>query len=207
MTSSFTSPTFTLKRTFWKFFGAEFHIFDQTNTEILYGEMKAFKLREDIRLYHDKTKTEEVLRIHARQIIDLNAVYDVFDSKTNQKIGAFRRKGIKAALFKDEWLILDVQDQEVGSFIEDSTALALVRRLITNLIPQSFTITYRDQTVGQFKHRFNPFLITIDADFSRDTQQQFDRRLGLVALVLLAGIEGKQWTGWVSAQIGKCTSG
>ncbi len=189
---NFDSQTFTLKRKFWKLFGAEFRIFDQTNTEVLYGEMKAFKLREDIRLYNNKSKTEELLRIHARQIIDLNAVYDVFDSKSNEKIGAFRRKGIQAALFKDEWLILDAQDQEIGKFIEDSTVLALLRRFITNLIPQSYTVTHQGQVVGQLKHRFNPFLITIDADFSQDPGKNLDRRLGLIALVLLGGIEGKQ---------------
>jgi hypothetical protein len=52
---------------------------------LLFSEQKMFKLREDIRVYSDEAKTQEVLAIKARQIMDFSAAYDVVESATGQK--------------------------------------------------------------------------------------------------------------------------
>jgi len=134
----------------------------------------------------------ELLRISARNIIDIAATYDVFDSTTNEKVGALRRKGLKS-IVKDEWLFLNNSDQEVGLIGEDSMALALIRRMIAGtLIPQGFEGTMGNTEVCYFKQRFNPFIQKIDLDFSMDKQGLLDRRLGLAAAILLCAIEGRQ---------------
>jgi hypothetical protein len=75
---------------------------------------------------------------------------------------------------------------------EDSMMLALVRRFLTNLVPQSFEGSINGQQVCQFKQNFNPFVSKITLDFSMDKQGLLDRRLGIAAAVLLCAIEGKQ---------------
>jgi hypothetical protein len=70
--------------------------------------------------------------------------------------------------------------------------LALVRRFLTNLVPQSFDGTINGQKVCHFKQNFNPFVTKITLDFAMDTNGRLDRRLGIAAAVLLCAIEGKQ---------------
>ena len=96
------------------------------------------------------------------------------------------------SLLKDEWLILDAQDREIGIIKEDSTALAIVRRFLTNLIPQTFECYVNGISVCTYKQNMNPFVSKINIDFSKNRDNILDRRLGIAAGLLLCAIEGKQ---------------
>ena len=153
-----------------------------------------FRLREDIRVYGDEAKNQEMLMIKARQIIDFSAAYDVIDSSSNQKVGVLRRKGWKS-LLRDEWEILDVNDALIGLLFEDSMQLALLRRfLLGSLLPQNYDMTLGAERVADLRQRFNPFAYQLDMDFGMDISHRLDRRLGIAAGILLGTIEGKQKT-------------
>jgi uncharacterized protein YxjI len=159
---------------------------------VLFSEQKMFKLREDIRIYSDEQKSQELLLIKARQIIDFSAAYDVTDTLTGEKVGALRRKGLKSML-KDEWEVLDPSDNVIGLCFEDNMQLALLRRfLLGNLLPQNYDLTIGQTRAADLKQRFNLFRYEMDVDFSMDTTRLLDRRLGIAAAALLAIIEGKQ---------------
>ncbi|WP_309896046.1 hypothetical protein [Archangium sp.] len=187
----FAQRRYMIRKKFFKLFGDAFHIYDADGNLAFYSKMKAFKLKEDLRVFTSEEMNEEVLTIKARSILDISATYDVTDAKTGQKMGALRRKGLKSIL-RDEWLILDVQDQEMGTIQEDSMLLALVRRLLSNLVPQTFQATVGGTPVFTFRQRFNPFIQKIDLDYSLDTGGKLDRRMGIAAAVLLSAIEGRQ---------------
>lgn len=187
----FEHQTYVVRRKVFKVFGGAFHIYDPTGQVAFYSKLKAFKLKEDIRLYTGEDMQTEVLVIRARQVLDISATYDVVDSATGEKVGALKRKGLKS-IFKDEWLFLDTSDREIGFIREDSTALALVRRFLTNLIPQKFHAEINGMQVCTMKQHFNPFILKIDVDFSPDINHLLDRRLGIAAAVLLCAIEGRQ---------------
>lgn len=188
---SFAHESYLVRRKIFKFFGAAFHIYDSSGRLAFYSKMKAFKLKEDIRLYTGEDMQTEVLRIQARQIIDFSAAYDVIDSTTNIKVGVLKRKGFKSIL-KDEWIIMDAEDREIGFIKEDSMLLALIRRFLTNLIPQKYYGEVKGEQVCIFKQNFNPFVMKINLDFSKDKKGLLDRRLGIAGAVLLCAIEGKQ---------------
>lgn len=159
---------------------------------VLFSEQKMFKLREDIRVFSDEQKSQEILAIKARQIIDFSAAYDVVDSTTGEKVGALRRKGLKSIL-RDEWEVLDPSDNVIGLCFEDNMGLAMLRRLLLgNLLPQNYDITAGETRVADLKQRFNLFRYEMDVDFSMDTARKLDRRLGVAAAALLAIVEGKQ---------------
>lgn len=180
------------KKSFWKLFGGEIRIFDDSKSRLLFFvKQKAFKLKEDITVYSDESASKELLKIQARSIIDFSAAYDVTDITTNQKIGSLRRKGFRSIL-KDEWEILNTSDQIVGMIQEDSMLKAILRRFLTNLIPQGFSITIGNQVVGILKQTFNPFVPQFNIDFSMDTSNQLDGRLGIAIVILLQTIEGRQ---------------
>jgi uncharacterized protein YxjI len=187
----FAQSRYMIRRKFFKLFGGAFHIYDDAGNVAFYSKMKAFKLKEDLRVFTGEDMGEEVLTIKARNILDISATYDVTDPRTGQKVGALRRKGLKSIL-RDEWLILDDNDQEVGTIAEDSMMLALVRRLLTNLVPQTFQGRVGEAPVFTFRQHFNPFIQKISLDYSADTRGQLDRRLGIAAAVLLCAIEGRQ---------------
>jgi hypothetical protein len=189
--SCFTHSQYLIRRKIFKFLGAAFHIYDSSGTLVFYSKQKAFKLKEDIRIYTGEDMQKEVLTIQARNILDVAATYDVHDPATNAKVGALKRKGLKS-IIQDEWAILDQNDQEIGFVKEDSLLLALIRRFIINLIPQTYHGEVRGAKVCTFKQNFNPFVIKINLDYSLDTQGLLDRRLGIAAAVLLCAIEGKQ---------------
>lgn len=174
-----------------KLAGASFHIYNPSEEVEFFVSQKAFKLKEDIRVFTGEDKAKELLLIQARNVVDFSATYDVFDSESGEKVGSLRRKGLKSVL-QDEWLILDVNDNEVGNIKEDSLALALVRRLLTNIVPQTFVGTLNQTKVFEFTQKFNPVVQKIDIDFSMDSAKLLDRRLGIAAAVLLCAIEGRQ---------------
>jgi uncharacterized protein YxjI len=174
-----------------KLLGSAFRIYEPNGNLAFYVQQKAFKLKEDIRVYADEGKTTEMLVIQARQIMDFNAAYDVVDSLTGQKVGALKRKGW-SSLIRDEWIVMDPTDREIGRIIEDSQLMALLRRFLSNLIPQNFDVLYGDKKVLDLRQRFNPFIHRMDVDFSVDPSASMDRRLGIACAVLINVIEGRQ---------------
>lgn len=191
LAEAFTHNNYLVRRKVFKIFGGAFHIYDPNGAVVCYSRMKAFKLKEDIRLFTGEDMTTEILRISARQIIDISAAYDVIDSATGEKVGALKRRGLKS-IIKDEWIFMDAEDRDIGFIREDNTFYALFRRFICNLLPQSYTGEIHGEQVCEFKQNFNPFVMKIKLDFSDDTQGLLDRRLGIAAAVLLCAIEGKQ---------------
>jgi hypothetical protein len=191
MNAIFQFPNYLLKRQAIALTG-KFRFYDPAGRLVMFSEQKMFKLREDIRVYSDEAKSREVLSIKARQILDFSAAYDVFDTEFNQKVGTLRRRGLRS-LLRDEWDVLDANDQVVGKLFEDSVPMALLRRfLLGSWLPQNYDITFGDARVADLKQRFNPFRYELDIDFNMDTTNRLDRRLGLAAGILLAAIEGKQ---------------
>ena len=56
-----------------KVLGEEFHIYPDDNQEDLigYSKQKALKLKEDIRVFSDDSKSHEILKIKARGVLDI----------------------------------------------------------------------------------------------------------------------------------------
>lgn len=187
----FQGTTFLLRRKMLKIFGGAFWIYADDGSVAFYSKMKAFKLKEDLRVYTSEDMSTELFRIAARNIIDIGATYDVYDSATGVKIGALKRKALKSIL-RDEWEIWDAADQPVGGIVDPRMLLSLMRRFIPymNFIPQSFEGTLGGAPVFTFRQLFNPFIHKIALDFSPDTAGRLDRRLGLAAGVLLCAMEG-----------------
>ena len=178
------------KKALFSFLGSSFRLFDSNGNLVFFIKQKAFKLKEEITVFADEAMKEPQLRIKARSIMDVSATYDVTDANSGEVVGAMQRKGLRS-LIRDEWAILDTEEVEIGKVIEDSGALALLRRFI-KLIPQTFHVKIGDTQIGEIKQRFNPFILAYDVDFTADTNSDVDPRLAVAAVVLLLAIEGRQ---------------
>ncbi len=188
--AAFTSQRYYIRRKLLALVN-QFYVENEQGQLVGYCRQKPFKLKEDVRLFTDENRTTELLSMQARSILDFNIAYDVVDSITGEKVGALKRKGWKS-LFKDEWIIMNGLDQEIGSVKEDSALMATLRRYVTNLIPQSYVFEVGNHQVGTAKQNFNLFAPKLNVDFSSDQANLLDRRLGLAAALLLMSIEGRQ---------------
>lgn len=181
---------YTIRRKMLVLLGAKFHIYDANDNLIGFSQQKAFKWKEDIRVYYDESRSTERLRILARQIIDFSAAYDVVDSATEVKLGALRRKGWQS-LVRDAWSVLDVNDVEIGTIQEDSMVLALFRRFLSALIPQHFHLRdQQGQELAEFRTHFNPFIHKMTVTVYPNCP--LDPMMVLAAGILLVAIEGRQ---------------
>lgn len=188
---AFAHNRYELRRKFFSFIHTNFFIHGPTGDIVLFGRKKGFKLKEDIRLFADAEMQREVLSIQARSVIDFSATYDVTDSAKRTRIGVLRRKGLRS-LLRDEWEILDLNEQPLATVQEDSAGMAFLRRFLSNLIPQSFHIRKDAAPLGDIHQNFNPFRLRLTIDFTSDSGRRLDRRLGLAAASVLGTIEGRQ---------------
>lgn len=187
--------TYLLRKKFFKIFGERFLIYDPQANLVLYVKQKAFKIREDIRVYTDESMDTEVLRITTKSIFDIAGTYAVIDSTTDETLGALKRRALKS-IVKDQWAILDADGNQLGQIDEDSMLRALVRRLIGGLVnllmPQSYSVTMNDQPVATFQQNFNIFIPKITVDFTPDKNNLLDARLGIAAAIMMCAIEGRE---------------
>lgn len=189
MHSAFQYDHYVVRRQVFALTG-KVRFYNPANQVVLYSEQKMFKLREDIRIFGDERKSQLLLHVKARQIIDFAAAYDVLDAVENSRVGVLRRKGLRS-LLRDQWEILGPNEQPLAMLEEDSMLLALIRRFLLSLIPQNYDIVHQGGArLADVKQRFNLFRYELDLVFTPG--QAFDRRLGIAAAALLAIIEGRQ---------------
>jgi hypothetical protein len=177
-----------LKKKFWALLGGEFVITNEQQEVVAFAKQKAFKLREEILVTTDIEKTQPLFSIKARNIIDFHGTYDIVDAQTGAFLGALRRKGFHS-MIRDEWEVLAEGDRVIGIVKEESGALALVRRFLTNIIPQRYDLRIGEVDAGGFTQQFNLFLYNLEIDVD---ESLLDRRVAFATAILLGAIEGKQ---------------
>ena len=186
---------YTVRRKVLKIFGAAFHVYDAQGGLVGYCKQKAFKLKEDIRLFTDESCSTELLRLAARQMIDFGATYDV-TTPQGDAIGSLRRKGLKSSFVRDEWLVFDDAGAQVATIREKGSIAPLARRYVDNIsafMPQRFEV-FRESDgahVATLRQHFNLFIYRLGVAVHQDDEMLDDLML-LGATCLIAAIEGRQ---------------
>ena len=189
--------SYTIRRKVLKIFGAAFHIYDPQGQLVGFCKQKAFKFKEDIRIYTDESCSAELLVIKARSIIDFGATYDV-TTPEGVVVGSFRRKGMASTFLKDSWMLFDAGGRQMASLKEEGSLLAVLRRYVdyvSLLSPQKFTLARADGTaLARYRQHFNPFVYRLSVAVLADDPQIDDLML-LAAGSLITAIEGRQSNG------------
>ena len=179
-----------IREKFWKIFGNKFWFEDVDEKRYGFCEQKRFKLKEDIRIYVDESKSQEWLKIKQKQIVDAWGGYDIMDSQTGEHIGTVRRK-FWASVLRTRWHLLDAAGNEVGMLIEDSMGYALARRLLLGiLLPKKFHIEIGGG--GEFvtmRQMFNPFIKKLVVNIP--PSHPLDRRFIAGLAIVIAAIDGR----------------
>lgn len=97
---------------------SDFNITDKNGSSVAYVRQKMFKLKEDVIVFNDESKTKELFRIQANQWIDFNASYSIKDI-LGKNFGRLARKGMRS-IWKSSYNVLDEADQQKFTITEDN---------------------------------------------------------------------------------------
>ncbi|MCC7390543.1 MAG: hypothetical protein IT431_17460 [Phycisphaerales bacterium] len=187
---------YTVRRKVFQIFGASFHVYDDAGNVVAFCRQKALKLREDIRLYTDESMSTELLTMKTRSILDFGATYDVA-LPSGELIGSLRRKGLRSFI-RDSWMIFSPSGTQLATLTEDSSMLAVLRRLheaFAILSPQKFEVASQDGLhIATLRTHINPFVYRMGVAIHAD-HAEMDELLVLAAACLIAAIEGRQQSG------------
>ena len=167
---------------------------------LCFVEQKRFKFKEDIRFFADDTKSQELMKILARQRFDPRAKYDITDA-TGGKIGGIQ-KVFGKSLLRSTYTLFDARGAEVATVREKNLVTALIRRLVGFIpyvgdfadwlpIPYDFDFTSGETLLGTHRRRRWKFSDTYDMDFTPDTEHRLDRRLVLATAVGLDALQAR----------------
>ena len=190
MTGVLDLNQYMIREKFWKIFGNKFWFEDVNEKRYGFCEQKRFKLKEDIRIYSDESKSHEWLKIKQKQMVDAWGGYDIIDSVSGEHIGTVRRK-FWASVLRTRWHLLDAAGNEVGMLIEDSMGYALARRLLLGiLLPKKFHVEIGGGAeFVTMRQMFNPFIKKLDVNIPPN--HPLDRRFIAGLAIVIAAIDGR----------------
>lgn len=110
----------------------DFKATDSQGTSIAYVKQKMFKLKEDITVFSDESKSQVNYKINADRWIDFSAAYSI-KNNSNVEIGKIARKGWKS-LWKAEYDIIN-QHQKLQYQIKEDNAWIKVLDGLLGQIP------------------------------------------------------------------------
>ena len=98
---------------------SDFNITDRNGNYVAYVRQKMFKLKEDVIVFSDESRSKELFRIKADRWLDFNASYSMTNQLNGMQYGRLARKGMRS-FWKATYNILDGNDQAKFQITEDN---------------------------------------------------------------------------------------
>lgn len=111
---------------------SDFNITDKNGQPVAYVRQKMFKLKEDVIIFNDESKSKELFRIQANQWIDFNSSYSIKDAISSTSFGRLARKGMRS-FWKSTYEILDSGDQQKYTVTEDNAWVKLFDGMVSEI--------------------------------------------------------------------------
>lgn len=166
------------------------YFYDEHGKTLAFVRNATFTWNRDIRIFTDPTLSFELLRIRPRHSPG-SPHFEVVDCVNNQCAGAIRFLPA-GRLQCRQWSLLDSIGQEVGTVREDSLLLAGMRRILTELVPQSYSFHVAGTVIGNARSSNGLLSPDVMIDVSSDCEKRLDRRLLAAAMVLLVTPSNRQ---------------
>jgi hypothetical protein len=159
-----------------------FRFYDERRHLIAFAKIKDNRVLASIELFADEARQHPLLWMRERA--GSPPTWDLFDPASRHGIGAVRQDPWKSVL-KDEWILLDASDREMGRVRQRSLVAAAVRRLVP-FVPTRYDVYLHETRVGTWRQNANPFMPRMTFDFTADPEKRLDRRFApAVAMLLL----------------------
>lgn len=98
---------------------SDFNITDVNGNYVAYVRQKMFKLKEDVIVFNDESKSQELFQIKANKWIDFNASYSIKSLVDDKNFGRLARKGMRS-IWKSQYDIVDENDEVKFQINEDN---------------------------------------------------------------------------------------
>ncbi|WP_407405876.1 hypothetical protein [Chryseobacterium sp.] len=108
---------------------SDFNITDKNDKPVAYVRQKMFKLKEDVIVFNDDSKSKELYRIQANQWIDFNASYSIKEIALGKNFGRLARKGMRS-IWKSSYDVIDSNDQPKFIITEDNPWIKLLDGMV-----------------------------------------------------------------------------
>jgi hypothetical protein len=169
---------------------------DANGQEVLFVHQDAFKLKEDIHIYRNQSKSEEIYRIKAESILDFSTRYNFTEANSGKQIGHVKSKGWRS-IWKTTYLLFDGAENETHVVEEDNPWVKVLDALFMEIpfvgmfsgyfLHPSYTVQSRVDGQGIMQITKQPAffegLYTIDL---LDNQASYEEEIrSLLSLLLL----------------------
>lgn len=114
--------------------GPQIFVTDATGKTVLFVHMKALKLKEDIIVYRDDSRNEELFRMKADRVIDFSARYNFTHAQNGADIGSIKREGIRS-IFKATYNIMAPGGEQITHTITEDNPMIRLGDMIFESIP------------------------------------------------------------------------
>lgn len=98
---------------------SDFNITDKNGNYVCYVRQKMFKLKEDVIVFSDESKTQELFRIKADRWLDFNASYAMEDLVHGKNFGRLARRGMRS-IWKAQYDVVDENNTVRYQITEDN---------------------------------------------------------------------------------------
>jgi uncharacterized protein YxjI len=183
VSSPFSHSTYTITRKAFTFLGRDFQVLDPSGALCMFVQHKLFTFKDEWNIFADRSASQPLVRVKAREAIAINITSDVFDAASGATVGTVRSKGLKS-MVSDTWEVLNPGGEIIGELKEDSNGL--LRRMLPSffgmpLIPGRWHLTVNGQTVMEITESRTFFLKTFHVNL---TPGAVDARFGIGCALL-----------------------
>ncbi len=105
---------------------------DASGNNVSFVSQKVMALKEDIQVFTDESRKQELYHINADRIVDFSAVYRFTDSTSNQPLGSIRSKGWRS-IWKATYEIVDANNTLTHRITEDNPWIKIGDSLLGEL--------------------------------------------------------------------------
>lgn len=107
-------------------------ITDSSGQQVAYVHQKTFKLKEDIRIFSDESKSREIYRINADRMLDISAKYNFTDSESGKSMGYVQPQALRS-IWSATYIIYDVNGNATHHVKEDNPWVKIGDALLSEI--------------------------------------------------------------------------
>ncbi len=166
---------------------SKFRICSPKGDLLLYAEEKIqwkSPFTTTIQFFTDEGKTQEILLARDGKHVEYPSFLEVSDPSDGGKVGGVG--GDWTNWFEDAWAVVGADGQTACTLREPSAGRAILSQLTDGLVSQKINFLAGDQVIGELRQKAALVGHQLLVDLSKDTAGKLDRRLALVAAIVVA---------------------
>ena len=159
-------------------------ITDENDTLIGFSKQKIFKIKDEINVYKSKDMKEEIFRIKQKNIVDVNANFEIVDSMYDSTVGYLKKKPLES-IGKNKYVFLGPGGEEIGETKISGSVGSTVKSSLKG--KWNYEVIYDDDIVASMKEKMTWTKYVFNIDFFSDLDYELDRRFPIAAALCIGG--------------------